>query len=117
MHLADSNPIGGAHGRQLSTSSQCDPNAACTGGACQCLPGYVGTGQTCQRTRVARPTDTGPWSGVLTAHDRVRLVTLACSAACDANILCLGGPTCGTTCVPGYSYNGVACVCTAAPPS
>ena len=32
------------------------------------------------------------------------------SNICGANIMCLGGTTCGTTCNPGYTYDGTACV-------
>lgn len=34
------------------------------------------------------------------------------SGICADNIMCSGGTTCGTTCNPGYTYNGTDCVCT-----
>ena len=32
------------------------------------------------------------------------------SGLCPDNIMCTGGTTCGTTCVPGYTFSGGNCV-------
>jgi hypothetical protein len=69
---------------QTTTSQTCDPNASCTGGACVCNAGFVGNGLTCTRCFG--------------------------SSVCGANIMCMGGSSCGTTCNPGYFYDGTACV-------
>ena len=77
---ADAATFGPVPTPQLAT---CHADAVCTGGRCQCAPGYVGNGVT----------ECAP-----------------CHSKCADNIMCLGGEACGTTCVPGYAYNGTACV-------
>jgi len=68
---------------QSATFATCHPNAVCAGGSCQCAAGFVGDGVTkCER----------------------------CEDKCADKIMCLGGESCGTTCIPGYAYNGTACV-------
>ena len=112
--------VGRPRSRQISTSRTCDTNAVCTGGACRCNPGYVGDGVTCTGTRHAASEKKNDGHGALTMlpvclPSRLSPSHDACSACsipgtCRPNFSCPGGPTCGTTCNPGFVSNGTDCI-------
>ena len=78
-----------------------------------CNPGFVGDGITCTRAFEIPKTICGRAASLCHPnHARLAHTYAECfgSNVCGPNIMCLGGTTCGTTCNPGYTYDGTACV-------